>query len=857
MNLRTLGGMEDDLRSFQSVSIGLTSVESGKERFTRDGLYQPPPLAYWRNNLTALSQHYNLYFVANRDSIAVYRPEFPFQKLHRLPSLLIPPTLAQSQAEGYMDTYFPHTINHMIVGDLGSEEIVLVGTDSGNVTAYFTKAIDEAIRRDPYRFSTNARSDYVGVRAFFTQWVYESAWGLSIHSKARMIAVSANTTRHVRSDDPCSKITVFAFALTEQSDSHGHPQDDHDSIDIADHAKQPDWEEWQCKGRDPAPPPRNKNYKITLGGFEGHNYNIPSISFVNTDDDNDGRWLLSTDIGGEMKMWLIWQGFCVKTWDFAETRMRSGFFRRREGGWIVAALDPKAFRLARSMEQFCGHSKMTKYAGNVGESYDLTNIVRLRTPGNSLAHPHINGALLADAADEDPQETYDSWSDLGESDDGNVDSNAIRSGRNDGAEQAREPAAPADQANEADTDVEMADSMTANHSYVTSNDAESVAESEEADSDSVQALLFDTEQSEPDDDDEEQEEEEDAEGHYESSSEEQEGQSFSSSHRTATTQSSLAQRNSEGAEDLGLSDPNANPPTYVQHPSEPAISSWMRKAAYRLFRSAATRSEVPSIPTLHCTASNLRLLMAPESSAAHVFCANILKQALPENIEMTNHVHLDRINMFQQIPELGIVIIASQIGRCAICTTTRNEKTGTLGLRVDWILPSRKQELRHVRPYMPLLGIATSPVQGRFVGHSHKGRMDPEASNEWGSDGVVDGVSTTFDPAVVVVSDDELEHDCASSGETQPAIDEYMVEKSMKTSRLSTNSPSTSSAATSQTREWKKPKRIEPWIACENSRRYRLMLTYLDMTVLTYEISRAVEKEDVAQDEVSALESVD
>jgi hypothetical protein len=79
----------------------------------------------------------------------------------------------------------------------------------------------------------------------------------------------------------------------------------------------------------------------------------------------------------------------------------------------------------------------------------------------------------------------------------------------------------------------------------------------------------------------------------------------------------------------------------------------------------------------------------------------------------------------------------------------------------------------------------------------------------------------------------------------------------MKTSRLSTNSPSTSSAAASQTREWKKPKGIEPWIAGENSRRYRLMLTYLDMTVLTYEISRAVEKEDVAQDEVSALESVD
>jgi hypothetical protein len=185
--------MRHDGRSFRAVQIGLTSIETGKERFEREGIIVPPPLAYWRTNLTALSQRYNLYFVATKDTVAVYRPEFPFQKLRRLPALLIPPELAEPSAAGYIDPRTPHAVNHLIVGDLGSEEILLLSTDSGNVVAYHTKAIEDAIRRDPYRFSTDARSDTIGLRPFFSEWVHESAWGLAIHTQARMIAVSANT----------------------------------------------------------------------------------------------------------------------------------------------------------------------------------------------------------------------------------------------------------------------------------------------------------------------------------------------------------------------------------------------------------------------------------------------------------------------------------------------------------------------------------------------------------------------------------------------------------------------------------------------------------------------------------------
>ncbi|KIV77258.1 hypothetical protein PV11_09071 [Exophiala sideris] len=836
--------MEEDLRSFQSVSIGLTSVENGKERFTRDGLYNPPPLAYWRNNLTALSQRYNLYFVANRDSIAVYRPEFPFQKLHRLPALLIPPTLANPSAGGYIDPHSPHTINHIVVGDLGSEEIVLAATDSGNITAYFTKAIDEAVRKDPYRFSTNARSDYVGVRAFFTQWVHESAWGLAIHSQARMIAVAANTPHYVPNDDPCAKVTVFAFALTQ--DDGDVDEDTQDTADFIEYARQPDWEEWEAKGVQSAPPPRDTNYKITLGGVEGHDHNIPSVSFVNTDEDIEGKWLLSTDISGQMKVWQIWQGICLKSWDFGEKRMRSGFFRRREGGWLVAALDPAGFRSAWSMEQFCGHSKAALYHGHAGESYDLTNIVRLRTPGNSLAHPSINSHTYALNPDENDHETLDSWSDL-EEDDEELITNIIGARGNDTTDQASQGQAAAGAVGRS-TRVTEGTGAGAQVNATSTRPVELAQTAEPADGDngSLELVLFDDEESDSDGNDDEDVQ-------YEWDSVGQEEQLSSSSHHSATSLSSLAPRNSVESDAHWPFTPDTQPLSVSQYSPGKADLKSRRGYTVPYARGARTPSDIPIIPALHCSASNLRLVMAPEADSPHVFCANILKQALPDDIELTNHVHLDRINMLQQIPDLGIVIVASQIGRCAICTTTRNEKTGTLGLRVDWVLPSRKQETGHARPFMPLLGLAVSPIQGRFVaGHPNRWSKSGD-STDWGSDGIVDGVKTTFDPTILLVkehdSQEATEHFGLEEGKSGADTDDHE-----SCHDIDDTNPSDTTA---EQRKWEKPAGREPWLATENGRRYRLMLTYLDMTVLTYEISRQVERDDIAQDEVSTLDLVD
>ena len=77
---------------------------------------------------------------------------------------------------------------------------------------------------------------------------------------------------------------------------------------------------------------------------------------------------------------------------------------------------------------------------------------------------------------------------------------------------------------------------------------------------------------------------------------------------------------------------------------------------------------------------------------------------------------LDRLNMVAQIPELGVVIVASQVGKAAILTMTklRGEKL-IHGFRVECRVPFESQERAGLRPPCFLLGIATAPFQGQEI----------------------------------------------------------------------------------------------------------------------------------------------
>ena len=176
-----------------------TSVSSNGS----DHDYTLPHISRWRLNLTALSQIYNLYFVAYRNRIYVSRPRSCVTNaLPPHPDLVLKPQPSDMSADvgGTIDREFPHQVNHLIVGDLGIKEILLLAFDDGDVIAYYTAQIEEAL----VQRETKEGRPSNPIEPFFHENVQRSAWGLAIHKQSRLIAVGTNN----------HNVAVFIFALT-------------------------------------------------------------------------------------------------------------------------------------------------------------------------------------------------------------------------------------------------------------------------------------------------------------------------------------------------------------------------------------------------------------------------------------------------------------------------------------------------------------------------------------------------------------------------------------------------------------------------------------------------------------------
>lgn len=179
----------------EALRVTPCSHQEGKKRFpNRERGDKPPEIAPWRNNVTALSQYYNLYFVAYCDKLHIYRPQFPDQLLPKK-SWEISLRASRPNLQGYINPARPQAANHIIVKDLGEEEILLIACDGGDVIGYFTRSIEKAT--STFVFS---------VTPFFHEYVGASAWGLDVHKDSRLIAVSSNT----------HEVIVFAFALADE-----------------------------------------------------------------------------------------------------------------------------------------------------------------------------------------------------------------------------------------------------------------------------------------------------------------------------------------------------------------------------------------------------------------------------------------------------------------------------------------------------------------------------------------------------------------------------------------------------------------------------------------------------------------
>lgn len=644
----------------------------------------------------------------------------------------------------------------MIVGDLGTQEILALVTDSGNVVAYHTRSVLETIKRGPGQFCGSSNSDILGLRPFFTHWVRQSAWGIDIHKEARMIAVSSNVPNAVQprssssDSDETASVTVFAFALSCQDTSLEHGSLDSDADDEMEDA---DWATWGYRP-DAQEPERDRNYKIVLGGVtHGHTNNVPNISFVNSPDNGEGHWLLSTDINGSMKLWQVWRGTCYRTWHFGcqESFVRP-WLHREYPGWNVTTLDLNTFRHTRSQEEFIGTSRARTYYDHHdrGPSYDLSSVVT-RLDSNGILHPS-----RPDSNHVDTSEPVDQiFNDLEDDEDDE--------GEHDPMEDVQSPI---------DARPQMPDfaHIRADHSGL--REIETLRRPMEfvIEEPAVDAEDDDTRSASEDDD--------------------------------------------EMSED-----------EFEEATTAPPPGSRM----YRHLRSKVSSIQnphiiAPKIAMIHCSDSHVRLLSGPKANFPHVFCANILKQILPDNhhthMQGLEFAHMDRLNMLHKLPELGVVLIATQTGRVAVCSLTRRNSDQLLGFRVDWVLPTKAQERSGRRPELcTLIGIAVAPIQGRS--HYDNVPSDEDTSNF--TDRAIDGVDTTFDPKVVVLG--------------HPATPEEREQWRTGTPPL----------LKEEHRPWNRaPPEIPPWQAVDHSRRYTVMLTYSDLSVLTYELSRDIEEHNRA-----------
>jgi hypothetical protein len=98
-------------------------------------------------------------------------------------------------------------------------------------------------------------------------------------------------------------------------------------------------------------------------------------------------------------------------------------------------------------------------------------------------------------------------------------------------------------------------------------------------------------------------------------------------------------------------------------------------------------------------------------------CDNLLRQEFTHDVGFPRPLtDYDRLNMLATIPELSLILVASQIGRVALITITRPVQRDTrlghiVSMRVDLILPFKNEETEKIRPSHGLLGMAVGPMQ--------------------------------------------------------------------------------------------------------------------------------------------------
>ncbi|KAI9802805.1 MAG: hypothetical protein M1833_001404 [Piccolia ochrophora] len=666
------------------VQVQATGIQTSADRYPTEHI--SPKVSKWRNNLvlqnnsrcynalkltvmhqTALSQTHNLYFEVQRVLIAVFEPQYPDQILTQEPVYDFIPLVSSPSRPGYIDVRNPHAINHIVVAELGDEEILVCACDDGDILAWRIRNIVDTIQSSKAPDGTRVPPT-VELAPFFKDTVEQSAWGIAVHKQARMIAVSSNT----------HDITVFAPALVR-------------SDNPADETEHQGGEAYTTHLKPNSMLARMQDHRITLSG---HTDNIPNIAFYNSDDDPHGQYLVSVAIDGRMIIHRVWSGEIVADITLGGEAIPSNsdkrHFHEERRSWGVLCLDPRCFKSARGQEEVFGcipDGSVHRWDVSRG-SMKLSDTSSYHT-GFAFGYTYSGhgNEMIAVGTDDLGSDTevatdVDEWS------------------NHELDEEDESEASGGEEHDEDDLALEGENLVPA-----------VAAQFPNVNAAQLQAMLAANEQD-----------------HLQWAG--QESSDFSQPDGAVEAQG--------GASSLRHFRVHNMPGKLESLPEEASVCS----------------SALPQLPfaLLHTSEKVIRLYPQPPMYHSTV-CGYALSQHLPTGAQ---HLRLlERLNMLLQIPELGIAIVGCQTGRVAILALTRFARS-QLFFRLDAILPFDSQELRGVRPYEPLLGIAAAPIQGRQKGSTSA------------------GIGT----------------------------------------------------------------RREKWKALERTRRYRLMLTYLDGTVLSYEIGK-------------------
>ncbi|KJZ78312.1 hypothetical protein HIM_02350 [Hirsutella minnesotensis 3608] len=698
-----------------------------------------PTMQRYRNNLTALSQFYNLYLVAYQGQIFAYVPRsVPRQSLPRHPDArLVPrPSDVSLHIGGHQDPNNPHTINHLMVGSFGTDEIMVACYDDGDVVAYWTREILDWITAKSSRSAERALPEqtkadighiHPAPRPLLHENVGDSAWGMAIHKQSRLIAVSSN--RH--------EVTVFALGLTQISRRRSE-------------AAFSDFTEDGCAHVESLVRRRTRNWRIVvyLGPLAD---NIPNLCFID-DENGSADMICAVDIKGAI--WL------ADIWKPSQAAIRidpcnCGHMRNSESwpelsrGWGVLALPADGFLRVETVEELLGTASKSL---DMITSWTLSSESCLRdipdnpclpetrtSPLRLPPHLHQFNPLLgwipgsSDESDdevtvyeetdtqelegsEDEDEDDTSYGNVDEGD-GEDDSEDDDDDEQDGSSQenASEDAGYGGNANNVavavpipfynliygELDAEPAYDINevtahtnnhgANHSIVPWSDQSQVAVGSENLNGSSQSTR------------------ESLGAHewhtgWDSTSSLDLDRLDMAYFPHAGLARPVPQETTELASFLRM---NINPRS-----TQSRDSSVLEKLSKRYY-----------VLRLHEKELELRNLDQETKGSARecgILCPQAMELGPLAMSPSTNLLfrHTSRLSMVAYLPEISLVAVASPIGRVLLVTPTKlatpvKKGQGKLhhGFRVDWVLPKRSDEELHRRTVRPLHGMAVAPVQ--------------------------------------------------------------------------------------------------------------------------------------------------